>query len=233
MKWFLFFLLLCSVPLSAKTADEIIAQARSFVGSEEALDAIQALRFVGVLDPADPDAPEMGIDLLIEKPAKQRLVVTGADGTTTSIVGSSQGYILQNNFETGQESFQVMPFQQIRSLRANTVENLYFFDPPQRFQVRTKYMGDEEIDGRLSHVLKFSHRGGLAYVRYFDVETGELIATEADTGFMNMEVGQQEVDGLKFSESVEAYLDGELVHTIRFSEIEVNPEIPEGAFSVE
>lgn len=232
MRIFLTLFFFCSLSLSARTVEEIIQQARDFVGSEEALEAVEAIRFSGVLDPADEAAEELGLNLLIEKPGKQRLVVEAPEMRTTSVVNRLQGFVIRENLETGMETGSPLGTEQIRNLQANSIENLYFFRFPTRFQVRVKYLGEEEIAGREVDAVRYVHRGGIVYVRYFDSETGALVATRADNGLLNVEKGRRIVDGLKFAEKVESYADGELVHTIRFEDIAVNPEIPEDAFEI-
>jgi len=222
-----------AISLAAEDAEEIIAKARSAIGTEAALNAVESLKFKGVLHPAVEGAEKVEVELLLEKPSKQRLTMTGTQGSSTTIIGEAQGYVVQKNFASGQESVSLMNFEQIRNLKANSAENLYFFDLPAQFQVRTKYLGEEEILGQTADAVRFIHRGGIIYFRFFDPETGELLATRTDNGLLNVEKNHETVGGLRLAREVEAYLDGELVHTLRFSEVQVNPEVPEDAFRVE
>jgi len=230
---FISFLSLCALSVSGKTLEEVVSQARAYIGSEEALDEIDAIRYVGTLTPTNESADPVGIDLLIKKPGLQKLVVEGEAGSTTSVVSASQGFVLQENFETGQQAGGPMALEQIQSLKANSVENLYFYDFPTRLQVRSKYMGTEEVRGQEVDVVRSVHRGGVIYLRYFDPDTGNLIATQTDNGLLNVEKGERVINGLKFAEEVESYnQEGELIHTIRFEEITVNPEVSDNAFDI-
>jgi outer membrane lipoprotein-sorting protein len=221
-----------AVTLSATTLEEVIDRARSFVGPEGKLEAVESLAYRGTLTPAGDGEPRE-VRLLLEKPANQRLEIEQGNGRVTMIVNPLEGFMVEENLESGQRRIIPLPTDQVRRFKANATENLYFFRFPADRQVRAKYMGEEEFRGETVDAVRFIHPGGIRFFRYFDPETGELVGTRTDTGTVNTEEGRMEVDGLVFSERVLSYEDGELIHTIEFSEIEVNPGFGEGTFRAE
>ncbi len=227
----LFLLFLCSaLILQGKTAEEVISKARSFVGPEEKIEAVDSLLYSGVLEPAGGGTGQE-VSLLLEKPASQRLEITQGDRRITMTVNKQEGFIVQENLATGEKGVAAMPLDQVRRFKANAAENLYFFRFPAGAQVRTKYLGEQEFRGEMLDAVRFLHSGGVQFIRYFDPETGKLAGTQTDTGSINVEEGVQSADGLRFGEKVLSFEGDELVHTITFEKIIVNPEIPEGTFS--
>ena len=114
----------------------------------------------------------------------------------------------------------------------NAVENLYFFRPPPRFPVDRTYLGLVDLQGRTLEAIRFDHGNRVAITRYFDPESGQLVATRLDDGTLNVETATRAADGLRLTTEVEAYEDGELRHILRFEEIRVNPELPPDFFAM-
>ncbi len=206
-------------------------KARAFVAPESRLEAVETLRYTGTLTPA-AGGETREVALLLEKPANQRLEITQGQGRITMIVNEFDGFMIQEDLETGESRVTPLPIEQVRRFKANAAENLYFFDFPPGRQVRAKYLGTEEFRGRTVDAVRYIHPHGIRFLRYFDPGSGKLLGTETDTGSVNTEEGVREVDGIRFSEKVLSFEGDEPVHTIRFERIEVNPEIPDGAFDL-
>tara|TARA_R100000027_G_scaffold38198_2_gene28179 strand:+ start:6599 stop:7303 length:705 start_codon:yes stop_codon:yes gene_type:complete len=226
----LLLLALSSAAVSAKTLDDILAKARSFVGPEDKIDSVDSLYYEGVMELAN-GGPDRVISLLLEKPAKQRLVITQGDGRITMVVNGLEGFMMQENLTTGESGFAPLPLEQVRRFKANAAENLFFFEFPASAQVRVKYLGETDFRGETVAKVRYIHPGGVQFIRYFDPATGELVGTETDTGTINTEEGKMVVDGLNFSEKVLSYEGDELANTITFSIVEVNPDVDEDSFS--
>lgn len=223
-------LFLVSTSASAKSLEEIISKARSYVGPEEKIDSVESLLYEGILKPVN-GGPERKISLLLEKPANQRLIISQGEGQITMVVNSREGFMEQKNLTTGESAASPLPTDQVLRFKANAAENLFFFDFPPGLQVRSKYLGEQEFRGETVDAVRYIHPGGIIFFRYFDPETGELIGTMTDTGTINTEEGEIAIDGLRFSDTVFSYEGGELIHSITFDSITVNPEIPAGAFA--
>ncbi len=216
----------------AKTLDEVIEKARAYVGPEDTVASVEALSYTGTLTPAE-DGEERTVRLILEKPARQLLVIEKGDGRVTMIVNDLEGFMVQENLETGGKRVDPLPVDQVRRFKANAAENLYFYEFPPGRQVRAKYLGEQEFRGETVDAVRFIHPGNVTFFRYFDPETGRLVGTLTDTGTVNTEEGEMLVDGLRFAGKVLSFEDGEKVHTIEFSRIEVNPDLPEDTFRPE
>ena len=86
--------------------------------------------------------------------------------------------------------------------------------------------------GRVANLLVFQYEDDLFFERYFDVETGELIATVTDQGLEMRELGEIIVEGVRFPDRVVSLINGEVVNTVFFDEIKVNEEIDQDAFKM-
>lgn len=226
-------LFLAGASLAAATPlEDVIAKARAFVGPEDKLEAVETLSYEGTLTPA-ADGETRTVRLILEKPARQRLEIEREDGRVTMIVNDLEGFMVQENLATGARRVDPLPVDQVRRFKANAAENLYFFKFPPDRQVRVKYMGREDFRGRTVDAVRYLHPGNVLFFRYFDPETGELVGTRTDTGTVNTEEGEVTVGGLRFSDKVISFEEDQKVHTIEFSEIKVNPELPEGTFRPE
>jgi len=215
--------------VGAKTLEDVLAKARAYVAPEEKLESIEVLFYDGTLTPAN-GSPARKVSLLLQKPASQRLEITQGNGRITMVVNEKEGFMVRENLETGDKQTTSLPLEQVRLFKANASENLNFFQFPPRSQVRTKYLGEQEFRGQTVDVVRYIHPHGIVFLRYFDPETGRLVATESDGGTINIEEGSMEVGGIRFSDKILAYESDELVHTIQFERSDVNPDLPEWVF---
>jgi|GEM_PF-1398878 len=211
--------------------EAILERARAAVGPEERIEAIETLQYRGTLEPAGAGESRRLI-LTLRKPAQQRLDLRGEDERILAVVNQLEGFTVEEDLRAGTARLGLMtPLQQAR-FRMNAVENLYFFRPPPRFPVERTYLGSVDLRGRTLEAIRLEHGGRVAIVRYFDPESGQLVATRLDDGTLNVETATREAGGLQLTAEVEAYEDGELLHTLRFEEIRVNPELPPDFFAM-
>ncbi|MCC5790257.1 MAG: hypothetical protein JJT75_11525 [Opitutales bacterium] len=211
-------------------ADEVIAKAREFLGGDDRLAAIETLRYEGTFETREGATGEVTIELA--KPLLQRLTVARDDRVQETVLGAYEGWVSEFLAENPRRrNVAVMDAGRIRELRANTWENLYFYKNIERRRGSVDNLGFHEIDGRETVGLAFNHRGGYTFTRYFDPETGELVHTKTGEGTTLREEGEKVVDGIRFPERVVTLSDGEVVHTVTFTNIEVNPEFPEKTFA--
>jgi hypothetical protein len=90
----------------------------------------------------------------------------------------------------------------------------------------------EDYRGNEAYRVKFRYPGDYYFIRFFDVETGDLLGTIDDRGTETVEKGDFEVAGYRFPREIETYKDGELVQEIEFTDIDVNPEVPAATFEI-
>ena len=215
--------------LPAKTLEDVISKARAFVGPEDKLEAIDVLFYQGILKPEN-GASDRLISLLLEKPARQRLEITQGSSRITMVVNDAEGFMTEENLDTGTSRTVALPLDQVRLFKANAKENLYFFRFPASAQVRAKYLGEQQFRGETVDAVRYLHPNGIVFFRYFNPETGDLVATQTDTDTINVEKGEMRVDGLRFGKEVLSFEGDEQVHTITFDRVQVNPEIVDGLF---
>ena len=119
-------------------------------------------------------------------------------------VNGYEGWIRVTDEGSGESSTRVMDFRNVERMLVNTWENLHFFkEPTERFG-KTRYLGKVEHRGRDVYKIKTAYPSGSAFTRYFDTQTGELVATETDRGLEVLEIGMIEAGGRKFPRKLEA-----------------------------
>lgn len=210
--------------------DEIIAQAREFLGGEERLSAIETLRYEGTFETSEGLTGEVTIELA--KPLLQRLTVSRDGRVQETVLGSYEGWVSEFLAENPRRrNVAIMDSRRIRELRANTWENLYFYKNIESRRGSVESLGFKEIDGVQAVGLAFHHRGGYSFIRYFHPETGKLLHTETGEGTTIREEGEKIVDGIRFPEKVITMSNGEIVHTVVFTKIEVNPDLSPDTFT--
>lgn len=211
-------------------AEEVIAKAREFLGGDDRLESIETLRYEGTFETREGATGEVKIELA--KPLLQRLTVARDGRVQETVLGAHEGWVSEFLAENPRRrNVAIMDAQRIRELRANTWENLYFYKNIERRRGNVENLGFHEIDGQETVGLAFNHRGGYTFTRYFDPATGELVHTETGEGTSIREEGEKVVDGIRFPEKVVTLSDGEVVHTVTFTNIEVNPEFPDKTFA--
>ena len=228
----LFFSTFCIAAAHAAEVDSVISNARAELGSEAALESVQALHYKGEV--IGPDDKVLGkLELYFKKPYLQRLEFETDVSREITAVSPYDGYMQLIDL-TGQDrgGIRVLGAAEVKRLMANSLENLFFFKgPATQRRGETSLVGTETYEGKRAHRVRFSYSSGLLYERLFDAETGKLLATESDEGAVRLiEKASVVVDGIKFPKEVWTYENGELVRKVLFSEIIVNPNLPDSLF---
>ncbi|WOO43513.1 hypothetical protein [Rubellicoccus peritrichatus] len=224
--------------LQAETVDQVIEQARAYLGSEKALKSVNTIQYKGRV--IDADGTESGkIFLQFKRPNLQRLELDSASNVETTGVNGFEGWRERIDKENPMRSgVMVLPPTQVQYLIANARENLNFFDGPKTTPGgKIELEGSEKIRGKDGWKVLFQYPGGLTYTRFFDKKTGALIATESGTPNQDaatlptmVEDGAMEVSGIKFPKEVKTYNGDELVRSVVFDEIKVNDPIDDSIF---
>ena len=79
--------------------------------------------------------------------------------------------------------------------------------------------------------MSYLHGDGIQFIRYFDPETGRLVATETEQGGQIREEGEILEADIHFPESVVTAV-GDESSKIQFDRVEVNKEYDEDMFEV-
>jgi len=226
---------------SGRAEPAAIAQARAFLGTEAALEAVNSIHFTGVLvttDPADAAKPTRAVvEIVFQKNARQRITLTYDKAVEqTALDGYDAWQRQQDSADAGKWRQTLLSADQIKRLRANTYENLGFFRGIDRTGGRVEDLGPATIDGIACQKIAFIHSPVIVFTRYFDVATGRLVLTETEAGGSIREQGEMTVDGVRFPKSIVTVTkdaDGKTrMVTITFDTIKVNEFFPADFFAV-
>jgi len=226
----------------AETPAEVITKARAYLGSETALNGVNAIRFVGQLTVERDQAAEaaepvnLQVEIIFQKPARQRSVITGPQRVETTVLDGYDGWQrMQDPADESRWTLSLLRTDQIKSLRANVAENLSFFRGLPDRGMSVEDMGSVNIDGVNCRKLAFVYAPQIAFIRYFDVSTGRLVLTETKQGESIREQGEIMAGGIRFPRRLVTTLQGADGVTgrilIDFESVHVNESFPDSLFA--
>lgn len=218
----------------------IIAKARAYLGSETALNSVTSVHYTGILDIDAHDktpAQQLMIEIILQKPDRQRSVVTGPGIIETTALNGYEGWRkVQDPKDASRWKMDLLGADQIKGLRANVQENLAFFRGAGDPRATVEDLGPATADGVACHKLAFIYSPQAVFTRYFDVSTGRLVLTETLQGEQIREQGTIIVGGIKFPQKLVTTVarpDGTTQKvTITFEKVGVNETFPDDYFSV-
>lgn len=239
---FLLPLVLVISSLRADT-DGMISLARSYLGTESALDAVTSVRYAGTLvssttnEAGETEETTARIEIIFAEPYYQRIRITSTERIETTALDDYEAWQqIENPANADQWRLTLLDTVQIRRLRANTWENLAFFKGIRSAGGRVEDLGRVEVDGRELHKLAYDHKFGIVFYRYFNPITGRLEFSETDTGARIEEAGENFISGVRFPNQVVTIserADGATQRVqVDFEEIEVNPALERSIFRV-
>ena len=185
----------------------ILAQARNFLATDLALNGVRSIHIQGTLvvtTSADvTKSSQAAVDIVFQKPDQQRMIRTTAD--VIEKVGLD-GYDAWSRVAPVKDPTKfrqnILAPDLIKRLRANTLENLYYYRGLERFGVQVVDQGPATIDGIATQKIAFIHGAALTFTRYFELATGRLVRSESEDGSVTTESGEQIVDGVRFAKVV-------------------------------
>jgi hypothetical protein len=210
-------------------ADEpaIIAKARAYLGSEDALNAVQSVHMTGTfVSDKSATAPASVVDIIFQKPLQHHLVVTATQAikapgvltddqragiapvpqTTSTITRTIalNDYDAWEKVETNADAPRIglLSVDQIRVLQADVWENLGYYRGIEKIGGSVQDQGPATIDGVACEKVAFTHSANVVYYRYFDLATGRLVYTETAGGLKIREEGSIEADGIRFPQKI-------------------------------
>jgi len=207
-----------------QTADEVSDQL-SDASADETVDA----NLAGVIED-EAKGEEGTITMILKKPICQRLEIQLGGIREVTAVNGYEGWVRRTDLDSGKSNLEIMNFMNVERMLNNTWENLNFFTEPRNRFGKSKYLGQVEHRGRLAYKMETTYSGGSRFIRFFDVETAELISTRTETGLEIVESGMIEAGGLKFPRKIMSFRSGEKIHTIRFDSVVVNPQVADEIF---
>ncbi len=218
----------------------IIGKARAFLGTEQALNAINEIHYTGTLvtnDPADPKKQtRAAIEIVLQKPDHQRVTITSDKTKEATALNGYEAWtrITAVNDPTKWQQT-LLGVEGVKRLRANTWENLAFFRGLESEGGEVRDEGPATIDGVACEKVAFIHAPNIVFTRYFAKDTGRVVFTETESGSIR-EQGDVVVNGVRFPKSiitVSKTPSGQLqTVTVNFDKIAVNETLPPDLFSV-
>lgn len=234
------FLALASLSLvvvSAKAELPIIAKARAWYGSEDALNSVQSIHYVGVV--TQPGAQESGvpIEMIFAKPYRQRIVAKASKATETTVLdGYSAWQRIQDPKDATKWRIDLLPKDGLKRLRANNWENTAYFRGLERDGGRVVDEGDATADGVACRKVAFVHDPDIIFYRYFDKQTGRLVLTETEAHGTIRTEGEIVVNGIRFPQKLimvtPSSKGGMQQATITFSSIRVNDALSDSLYAM-
>lgn len=234
-------LLLVGASLLRAAEPAIIAKARAYLGSEEALSSLKSLRFQGTLVTKDPENPaketKVGMEIIFQKPFQQRMVVTSENTIETTALDGYDGWgRLQDAKDPSRIRQTIVTRDRLRRLRANTWENLAFYRDIEQAGGWVQEQGTAVIDGITCQKLAFIYASNIIFYRFIDPATGRLVHTETESGDTIREQGEMVVNGIRFPRALVTTSKDAAgrvqTATITFDKIEVNQPYPASVFTV-
>lgn len=217
----------------------IIAKARAFVGTEDAINAVKSVHYTGTVTSADPTDPSRqtraSIEIIAQKPDQQRVVAQSEKATETTVLDGYEGW-QRTDDATNPKNVRLVVFRPdaVKRLRAQAWENVAFFRGIDRLGGHYEEQGTEKIDGLTCQKVAFIYSPNVIFYRYFDVATGRLVQTDTEDGGSTREEGEQIVNGVRFPTRMKMTIKGpngqtKLV-TIALEKVTVNETFPPELF---
>lgn len=218
-------------PLGAQTAEQWVGKARSFLGGNEALDAVRSIHFTGTLELSNGN--KLPAEIIFQKPYQQKITVKGPNAIETTALDGYDGWQKRTNPENPtQWQITLLDAAQVKRLRANTLENLSFYSIAAMAGAVVQVAGDAVVDGVPAVKLTFKHAEDIVFTRYFNKATGQLLKTETENGGEIREEGEMKVDGIRFPRRVLNKTAAGAVTAITFEQVRVNESFPPETFAV-
>ena len=227
------------------TADQIIAKARSYLGSESALAAVRSVHFVGTMEmeeasPQGPRKVRSPIEIIFQKPYQQRIALTTEATVQVTGLDDYDGWQqVQERAAPGRWRLALLQPEMIKKLRANTWENLNFYLGIEKRGGSVRVIGPAMVDGVAAVKVVFEHEPGISFTRYFDQATGRLVLTETDRGDRIREEGELMASGVRFPQKVTSAGGGNdtgakagTVTVISFERITINETFADSEFEM-
>lgn len=230
---------------AAETADQWVAKARAYLGTETALNAVKSLHFEGtietverVADPADAgkiiERPiRLTIDIVFQRPMQQRQILRSDKvERITCLDGYDAWEKVSDRANLTTARISLLDPTGVRRLRATTIENLSFYSNQGPNAREVRLVGDATVDGIACAKISFAHSNSIVFIRYFEKATGRLVKTEVEGGGEIREEGEMIVSGIRFPRKVLNTTSDGKVTGISFDKVTVGELLPAAAFAV-
>jgi len=223
-----------AIPANATPEERAILTARSALGPEDKLTAVNTLVMAGVIIDSN-NQPAGQVILLFKKPARQRSEMRAADQTII-LQGSDgiEGWMLSIDKKNNRNVSVLKAPQETQNIYMS-MENLYFYRATEHVTGASVTMdGDVQYHDAACWKVSFHYPNNFTYVRYIDRANGQLHGTVLEpVGAEFIEQGNLVVDGINFPQVLRSYnKNGQLAQTIQFQKILVNQPLDDRLFNM-
>lgn len=224
----------------------IIAKARDYLGTDDALANVHSLHMFGSMSTeikGDAGSKRTArLDIVFQKPWEESLTAIAPDRIQRRVLDGYDGWLLEQRLGPGDpavfdphrpETLTILGVDQVRMLRADTWENLYYYRGLDEVGGTMKDLGPATVDGVKCDEVELAHTDYVVYDRFFDAATGRLVFTQTKAGAKIRENGEQMVKGIKFPKviTIDETTDGkEQLTTVTLEQVRVNEDFPESFF---
>lgn len=224
-----------AVPVSAQTADEIVARNLEAKGGAAKLKAIQSIRMTGkMLVGPGIEAP---IVLELKRPRAMRMEISIQGMTITQAYDGKMGWML--NPMSGRTDPEPMPSEAMTLVEEQADMDGPFVDYKDKGNT-IELLGKEKVEGADCYKLKVTLKSGDTRVYYIDAERYLEVKQESKTNVRGTDVESdtivgdwKEVDGLMFPFSIDSgQPGGQMRQKMTVEKIEVNPTIDDARFAM-
>ena len=209
-----------------------IELARSYIGPDDKLDAINSIHYKGSLLYSSGDLGT--IEMVYQKPMRHRMVAVIGGRREVSVLDDSEGWTtFERVVDSVPLSMEIFDPIRILIMQASVREAFNFFRKPDTRNGEITYEGKETVNGRECNVLTYYHGDGIAYQRYIDAETGQVHKTLDSKGVEYLEEGEIIVDGLRFPKKLVSTFStaiGDQSMEFAYSSITLNNKLPDSDF---
>ncbi|MBI3885832.1 MAG: hypothetical protein HY302_08925 [Opitutae bacterium] len=222
---------LTAVWAAAAPADQWIAKARAYIGTERALDAVRSLHITGTLE--NETGAKVPVDIICQKPDQRLIKMTFEKAVKITALDDYDGWE-QTRDSTNPTNWQLklMDSSQIKRIRADNAETLNFFKGIEQHGGKVEFLGDAKTDGRDTVKLAYNYGPGIVFYRYIDKATGKQLLVETESGVTIREEGEMIVNGVRFSKRIiNRNADGK-TNTLTIDTLTLNEVFPENLFAV-
>ncbi|HEY3755134.1 MAG TPA: hypothetical protein VGL42_03190 [Opitutaceae bacterium] len=238
--------LAAAVCSAAAETPSIIIKSRQYEGGEEALSKVNSVHLAGTITTeivGDAGSKRVGqIDIVFQRPMQECITTIEPDAIVRKGLDDYNGWQLEQDrgphdpakFDSKlPQSLTILGPADVRLLRADTWENLYYYRDITEFGGSVQDLGPVDMDGVHCERVRLVHSATIGYDRYIELSTGRVVCTVTSAGAQMRESGSQFVDGVRFAQSVtiNEQSGGKSQKTVlEFKTVTLNETFPESLF---
>ena len=224
-----------AVPVSAQTADDIIAKNLEAKGGAAKLKAVQSIRMTGkMLIGPGMEAP---IALELKRPRSMRMDIAVQGMTITQAYDGTTGWMV--NPMSGRTDPEQLPSEAMKLIEEQADMDGPFVDYRAKGNT-VELLGKEPVEGTDCYKLKVTLKSGDTRIYYIDAEHYLEVKQQSKTNVRGSDVESdtivgdwKEVDGLMFPFSIDSgQAGGQMRQKMTVEKIEVNPVIDDARFKM-